>query len=101
MPLLLKFTTTGVAMALSVIVMEPVCVPIVVGVKVTLRVQLASVAIDLHVPVSANSPATTMLLITTDLLRLLVMIRFCPALVISTGVLAKVRLAAEGVRGGS
>jgi hypothetical protein len=82
-------------------VIVPVRVPVAVGVKVTLIVQLPSEAIDLQVPVVAKSPDATMLLMVTDLLVLSVMTRFWLALVIPTGVVANARLAGEAVTAGT
>ena len=72
-PVPLKLTVCGLPLALSVMVRDPVLVPLAVGVKVTSMVQLALVATELpQVLVWANSPLAAMLVIASVALPVLV-----------------------------
>jgi len=97
-PLPDKLTVCGLPVALSVIDSVPVLVPVVVGVKVTLIVQLAPV-LSLAVPLFASekSPLAVMVLMFTVLLPVLVSVTACGVLVVPTGWLAKVRVLLDSV----
>jgi hypothetical protein len=60
-PVPVKVMTWGLPPALSVMVMEPLRVPVVVGVKVTLMLQAALIPSELGQELAAKSPAVTML----------------------------------------
>jgi hypothetical protein len=64
LPVPVRLTVCVVGLALSVIVIEPLRKPVALGVKVTLRVQLAPAAkLEPQVLVWAKSPLTAMLVI--------------------------------------
>ena len=82
---------------MSVSVIAPVLVPVVVGVKVTPKVQLADTAsVAPHVlPVVAKSPVGRMLVMLNVAVPVLVKVTVCALLVVPTSWLLKVRLLAD------
>ena len=77
----------GLPVALSLTVTVPVRVPVVVGVKFTLIVQLVPVASEVPQvpsPAKAKSPLMVMPLIVMVVLPLLVSVENCAALVVPT-----------------
>src|SRR5512146_843544 len=92
----------GLPLALSLMLTEAVRVPVAVGVKVTLMVQLPLAATELpQVFVWAKSPelvpASEMPLIVRVLLPMLVRVTFWAVLLVPTAWLVKVRLAGDSV----
>ena len=78
-----RFTTCGLPGALSVMLTVPVRVPVCVGVKVTLMMQLAPLASELpQVLVWAKSPLATMLVTLKDVVPAFVNVTLCAALVV-------------------
>jgi hypothetical protein len=97
----LKFTTCGLPAALSVIVNEPVLLPVAVGVKVTLMVQLAPAGKDApQVLISPKSPVARMFVIIKGAVPVLLNVTACAALVVPKASLGKVRLVGERVTNG-
>jgi hypothetical protein len=96
-------TVCGLPGALSVIVSDPVLVPVVVGVNVILMVQFADVAkvAPQVVVVSANGPVTAMLVIVSDAVPVLLSVTVCAALVAPGGSEGNVKLLAETVTAGA
>jgi len=81
----LRETICGLPAALSLMDTSPVRVPVAVGVKVTLMVQLAAAAtLPPHVLLAAKSPLATMLEIARGPVPLFVSITICGALVVPT-----------------
>lgn len=91
-PVPVSETACGLFGALSVMVTAPVRVPVCVGVKVTLNLQLAFAAnvLEQVFELMAKSPLAAMLVIFSSALPLLVMVTDLPADVFPTIVLAKV-----------
>jgi hypothetical protein len=84
-PLPLKATVCGDPAALSVIVSEPLRVPVAVGVNVTAIMQFAPAATDVpQVFVSAKSPEAAIELIVRAACPLLVSVTICAALAAPT-----------------
>lgn len=95
-PVPVRPTTCGLPAALSVIVIVPVCVPVAVGVKVTLIEQFAPAASEApQVVVSPYCALGTMLLMLSDAVPELVSVTDCAALVVFNVWLAKVRLVGD------
>jgi hypothetical protein len=95
-PVPVRPTTCGLPVALSVIVIVPVCVPVAVGVKVTLIEQFAPAASEApQVVVSAYCALGTMLLMLSDAVPELVSVTDCAALVVFNVWLANVRLVGD------
>lgn len=83
MPVPVRFTVWGLPFALSVMVIVPVCVPVAVGVNLTLIEQLAPAASEApQVVVSEYCVLATMLLIERDAFPELVSVTLCAALVV-------------------
>ena len=83
----LRLIFCGLPVALSLTVTVPVRVPVVVGVKFTLIVQLVRAARDVPQvpsPARVKSPLTVMLLIVKVAVPLLVSVENCATLVIPT-----------------
>src|SRR5437763_1975739 len=86
-PLPLRLTFCGLPVALSLTVTVPVRVPVVVGLKFTLIVQLVRAASDVPQvpsPARVKSPLTVMLLIVKVAVPVLVSVENCAMLVIPT-----------------
>ena len=86
-PLPVRLIVWGLPVALSLTVTAPVRVPVVVGVKFTLVVQLvpgASEVPQVPNPARAKSPLGVMLLIVMVVLPVLVSVETCAALVVPT-----------------
>ncbi len=84
-PMPVSPTACGLPAALSVIVTSPVRLPVVVGVKVTLIVQLAAGAtVPPQVFVRSKSPLATMLVMVNRALPALVKVTDCGGLVVPT-----------------
>jgi hypothetical protein len=95
-------TDWGLPAALSVTVMDPVRVPVVVGVKVTLIVQLALTATELpQLLVCAKSPLANNELIVREALPVLERVTFNGALLVPTFWLANVSEAGEKLAAGA
>ena len=92
----LKLTVCGLPAALSATVSVPVRVPEVVGINVTLMVQLAPAATELpQLLVWAKSPLALMAVILRAALPELLSVTVCGALVVPCAWLPKVRLTGE------
>jgi hypothetical protein len=101
-PVPVRPTTCGLPAALSVIVIVPVCVPVAVGVKVTLIEQFAPAASDApQVVVSAYWALGTMLVMLRDAVPELVSVTDCAALVVFNAWPAKVRLVGDNDTAGA
>ena len=75
----------GLPAALSVMVIAPVRVPVAVGVKVTVIVQLAPAESELpQEVVLAKSPLATMLVMLNDALPVFFKVTVCTAVVVPT-----------------
>src|SRR5579863_7919188 len=82
-PVPVRFTTCGLPLALSVTVIWPACVPVAVGVNVTLMVQFPPAATEvLQVLVSAYCALAAMLLMLSEAVPELVRVTVCAALVV-------------------
>jgi hypothetical protein len=92
MPVPVRLRVWGVLEALSLIVTVPVRLPVAVGLKVTLMVQLPPAATELpQLSVSAKSPLTAMLVMAKLMVPALVRVEDRAALVVPTVWLVKVR----------
>ncbi len=84
-PVPLNETLCGLPAASSVIVTEPMRVPVAVGVKLTLMVQLAPAAIDVpQLLLCEKSPPTTMEEMFSVALPVLLSVTLCAALAVPT-----------------
>ena len=81
-PVPVSLTVCGLPLALSVIVMEPVRVPVAVGVNVTLIVQGVLGANELGHELDLKSPLVTMLEMESVAVPLFVSVTFCEPLVV-------------------
>ena len=94
--------TVWVAGSLSVIVIEPLREPVALGVKVTLRVQLAPAArLEPQVLVWAKSPLTVMLVIVRVALPVFFSATVWALLLVPTGCSEKVKEAGERLTTGA
>jgi len=92
----------GLPVALSVMLMLPVCWPAAAGVNVTAMEQPPPAATDVpHVLVCAKSPVTVMPVIDSGAFPLLVNVTVCAALVVWTFCAVKVRLDEDSVTDGA
>ena len=86
---------------MSVMVMEPVRVPVAVGVNVTVIVQGVFGASELGHELAAKSPLVAMLEMESVAVPVFVKVTFCDALVVFTNWLPKLRLVFERVTTGA
>src|ERR1700722_2627319 len=101
-PIPVSDTNCGLVMALSVIVIAPLRVPVVVGVKVIVIVQFlepANTAGQLFF--CAKSPLDTILVMSSVAKPLLVRVTDCAGLVVATTRLPKVRLGGDRLTAGA
>lgn len=82
LPVPVSLTVCGLPLALSVMVMEPVRVPVAVGVNVTLIVQGAFGANELGHELDLKSPLVAMPEIESVAVPVFVSVTFCEALVV-------------------
>src|SRR5581483_8587129 len=88
-----KFTVCGLPAALSISVRPPEFVPVLVGVKVTLIVQVAPTASEFpQLLVCAKAPVAVMLVIVRGAVPLLPKVRICGALVVLSIWLGKLKV---------
>ena len=98
LPVPVSAIVSGSPWVLAFMVTAPVRVPIAVGVKVTLRVQLAPAArLALHVFISEKSPLTMMPIMLRAELPLLQSVTVCALLHVPTACAGKVKEAGERV----
>ena len=101
-PMPVRVTVCGLPWALSVMEMEPVAGPAVVGLKVTLIVQLAlGFSVGPQVLVWVNGPVATMLVRFRLSTPLLLRVTDLELLVVETTWTGKVRLAGDTVAAGN
>ena len=92
----------GLSAALSEMVIAPVCCPAVVGVNVTLIVQLAPAATEMpQLLVCANWPLETMLVMLSDAVPVFFSVTDFAALVVFTRWLPKVRVEVDKLTTGA
>ena len=95
-PVPVRFTVWGLPLALSVMVIVPVCVPVAVGVNLTLIEQFAPAAsVAPQVVVSAYCALATMLLIVSEAAPEFVNVTDCAALVVFKAWLPNVKLVGD------
>ena len=101
-PVPVSDTVCGLPLALSATESEPVRVPVAVGLKVTLIVQLAPAATLVpQVLVSEKSPVVEMLVMLRVAVPVLVSVTVSAALLVPSTVTGKVRLVGESVTAGA
>src|SRR5450755_2913448 len=95
-PVPVNDTVCGLEIALSVTLMLPVRVLSVVGLNLTVMLQLAPAATLVpQVLISSKSPLAAMLVMVNVAVPVLVRLITCPALIVFTSCVAKVKLAGE------
>lgn len=99
-PVPVKLTVCGLPLALSVMVMEPVCVPVAVGVNVTLITQGVLGARELGHVLAAKFPLVTMLEMERVAVPVFVSVTFCDVLVVLTAWLPRLKPVGESVTAG-
>src|SRR5215472_8964782 len=100
-PVPVRLMVTGLPTELSVMVTDPVRVPVVVGVNVTLMVQVAcDHRLDGQLLVSAKSPLAAILLIVSGSLPVFVTVTVWGELVVPTCWLPKDRFVGDGMSAG-
>lgn len=99
-PVPVRLTVCGLPLALSVMVIEPVRVPVAVGVNVTLIVQGVLAARELGHELEAKSPLITMLEMESVAVPVFVSVTVCDALVVFSNWLPKIRPVGDRVTAG-